>query len=147
MSETSTNGDLPTRLPLGVTLKSVTLWTDQRGSLAALEKDSPVPFAPVRTFVIRDVPPDQTRAGHALSCHEFLWILSGSCDATIDDGSIRSTIRMQANQCAMAVMPGVWIELSKFDHGTLLMVLASEPYSETRRFRDPQPDLIREHAQ
>jgi hypothetical protein len=136
------NSACTTQLPVGVELVSVRSYQDVRGRLSPLERHSSLPFTPVRTFVIRDVPPGQTRAGHALTCHEFLWVLEGSCAATVYDGRIRLTIRLHAGQQALVVSPGVWIGLSHFERGTVLLALASKPYSETKRFPEPQPALI-----
>jgi len=136
-----------TRLPAGVRLVSVASHKDARGRLFALEHPSPVPFSPVRTFLILDVPPGQARAGHAPSCHEFLWVLSGSCAVTVNDGGTRFEIRLQAQKQALAVSPGVWIGLSDFEAGTVLLVLASKSYSETKLFSEPQPALIATYTQ
>lgn len=132
---------------MGVNLVSVVSRKDSRGDLVALEEHLPVAFSPVRTFVIRNVPFGQVRAGHALSCHEFLWVVTGSCVATLHDGQTRSTIRLRAGGRALAVVPGVWIELADFGDDTVLLVLASEPYSRTQRFSEPQPALIEAHTQ
>lgn len=136
-----------TQLPAGVALVSVASCKDARGRLFALEQPSPVPFSPVRTFVIRDVPPGQARGHHAQSCHEFLWLLSGSCVATVHDGRTRATIHLRAEEHALTMAPGVWIGLGDFEHGTVLLVLASKRYSETQSFSEPQPALIAAHTQ
>jgi len=114
--------------------------------LVALERHSPMPFSPVRTFVIRDVPCGQVRARHALSCHELLWLLTGSCVATVHDGRTSSTIYLKADAHALVIAAGVWIELAEFARGTILMVLASKTYAETETFAEPQPALIAAHA-
>ncbi|MBC7778710.1 MAG: FdtA/QdtA family cupin domain-containing protein [Proteobacteria bacterium] len=133
-------------LPDGVALVSAASNEDARGRLLALEHGSPVPFVPVRTFVILDVPAGQPRAGHAFSCHEFLLVLNGSCTVTVDDGQKRLRLRLRAKEYGLNVSPGVWVGLDDFECGTVLMVLASKSFCDTQYFPNPQPALIAAHA-
>src|SRR5262245_58680466 len=58
-------------------------FSDPRGLRCALERLRPLPFTPVRTFIITDVPPGQHRAEHDASCDEFLWMAIGACQALV----------------------------------------------------------------
>jgi len=129
-------------LPSGVRILSVAAHDDGRGRLHAIEQSGPLPFLPVRLFVIRDVPAEEVRARHAVSCHEFLWMISGACTLNIDNGTQRATLRLRADGTGALVSSGVWMELREFEQGAILSVLASAPYAETRYFSAPQPDLI-----
>lgn len=129
-------------LPAGVSLLSVTAHDDARGRLYAIEQSAPLPFAPVRMFLIRDVPDGQIRARHAVSCHEFLWMLSGSCALTVDDGHLRTILRLGAGESGALVSSGVWMELGEFSGDASLAVFASEVYAQTRYFTEPRRDLI-----
>jgi hypothetical protein len=128
-------------LPFGVKILSVPPHEDGRGKLYALEQGSPLPFTPVRLFVIRDVPSREIRARHAVSCHEFLWMIAGSCTLNADNGSERVSLRLQVDGNGVLVSAGVWMELCEFE-GAILAVLASSSYADTRYFAAPEPGII-----
>ena len=130
-------------LPLGATLIEVPRYVDQRGSLVALEQGLPLPFEPLRTFFISNVPPFAKRAGHAESCHEFLLMLSGSCCAEVSDGTGSVRLGLVSDGLGLHVTPGVWIALSDFTKNALLLVCASTRYAEVEYFTTAQPELIR----
>ena len=53
---------------------------DERGRMRIIEVDGGgMPFVPVRSFIVSDVPSDKSRAGHAVSCDELLIVAQGSC--------------------------------------------------------------------
>ena len=56
---------------------------DGRGLLVAFQHGQPLPFKPVRTFVITDVPPDAHRAQHNITCDQVLWMAAGTCRALV----------------------------------------------------------------
>lgn len=129
-------------LPVGIKILPVPPHEDGRGKLHAIERGDPVPFEPVRLFVIRDVPAHEVRARHAVSCHEFLWMISGSCTLDADNGTDRVSLRLQADGGGVLVSSGVWMELREFGAGAILSVLASSTYADTRYFATPNPDII-----
>lgn len=133
-------------LPVGVRLLPVTPHADDRGRLFAFERLDPLPFTPVRAFVIRDVPPKEARGRHAGSCDEFLWMLAGACTAVVDDGKVRASARLEAEDQGMFLSAGVWIELREFSPGSVLLVLASKNHADTQRFAEPQRGVIEDHA-
>lgn len=102
---------------------------DERGSLLPLDA-AYLPFAPCRVFVIDDVPPGTQRGGHAhRSNRQLLVCLSGalSLEVRVDDDA--GTLLLQAGGPAALIEPGVWARQTYLKPGTVLMVLASEPYS------------------
>jgi WxcM-like protein len=129
-------------LPFGIKMLPVSLHEDGRGTLYAFEEGNPLPFTPVRLFIIRDVPPREIRAQHAVSCHEFLWMIAGSCTLNADNGSERASLRLQADGNGALVSSGVWMELCDFGEDAILSVLASRSYADTRYFTTPQPGII-----
>lgn len=126
----------------GVYSATIPAHLDRRGRLRAVERDDPVPFPPARVFVVSDVPPDEVRARHAVSCHELLWMLTGACELGLDNGRDATTIELHADGPAFAVSAGVWMELRRFTPGATLLVLASMPHAETRYFDGPRPELV-----
>lgn len=133
-------------LPTGVKLLDVPPHADARGTLQAVEESGPIPFQPIRMFAIRNVPPGQWRARHAVSCHEFLWMMMGSSVLALDDGTTRATLPIDADGPGVLVSSGVWMELSAFSADAILCVFASARYDETRYFQLPRPDLIAQFA-
>lgn len=119
---------------------------DARGNLVAFDRET-IPFAPVRTFAIFDVPPGQTRAGHAVSCDEFLWVPAGSCRLSTDDGARKSSVILSSNDRGVLIPAGMWIQLSEFAPSTFVLVFASKLFSETEYFAAPRPDLLAARAQ
>lgn len=129
-------------LPAGVKLLPVPPHDDGRGRLHAIEQSGPLPFQPVRMFVISGVPADSWRARHAVSCHEFLWMIAGMCTLDADNGTSRTTLRLQADGPGALVSAGVWMELREFTENAVVCVFASTRYGDTRYFQTPNPDII-----
>jgi hypothetical protein len=128
-------------LPEGVTLIAIGRRRDGRGLIALFDRDA-MPFAPARSFAITDVPPGTSRGGHSLSCDEFLWIAAGSCRVSLDDGARKFSLRLESHEQGVLVRAGIWLELSDFAAGTVVLGFAPVPFSETERFCAPRPDLI-----
>jgi hypothetical protein len=124
----------------GARLLPVNLRSDSRGTLAAFDRDT-LPFEPVRTFVIADVPHGETRGGHVVSCDEFLWAQTGQCRLSIFDGARRISMLLDNPRQGALIPAGVGLELSDFTPGTLLVVMASAPYAETGRLAGSRPAL------
>ena len=129
----------------GITLVAVDRRRDDRGQIAIFGQDS-MPFTPARSFSISDVPQGASRGGHALSCDEFLWIAAGSCRVSFANGKQRSSFRLETGAQGVLVSAGVWLELNDFAPGTVVFGFAPVPYSQTRKFDTPRPELIAARA-
>jgi hypothetical protein len=106
---------------------------DPRGRLVAFERASPLPFDPVRTFVIADVPPGKHRAQHVVSCDQFLWMVEGACQAVVrpgdgDPADIERRFRIVARGPGLYLPKSVWLDLSEFSPGSILLCLAAANY-------------------
>jgi dTDP-4-dehydrorhamnose 3,5-epimerase-like enzyme len=102
---------------------------DERGSLLPLDA-AHLPFAPQRVFVIHDVPRGTQRGGHAhRSNRQLLVCLSGALNLEVRADGEEGTLLLQAGGPAALLEPGVWARQTYLQPGTVLMVLASEPYS------------------
>jgi hypothetical protein len=110
--------------------------SDARGTMRIVEVDSGLPFVPVRSFIISDVPSDKSRAGHAVSCDELIIVAQGSCLITARTGAGLEEHRLTPDTGAAHLRPGTWLMLSEFEPGTILVTYASERYAETRFFED-----------
>jgi hypothetical protein len=125
------------RVPLDAVRQiAVPQFSDQRGELYALERLRPLPFTPVRTFVITDVPPGKHRAEHLVSCDQFLWMLMGACQAAVrpEAGSEdQRCFGLAARGPGLYLPEGIWLDLYQFLPGSVLMCLAAAGYDAQRR--------------
>lgn len=111
--------------------------SDARGKIRIVEVDGGgLPFVPVRSFIVSDVPTGKTRAGHAVSCDELIIVAQGSCLITARTGAGLEEHRLTPDTGAAHLRPGTWLMLSEFEPGTILVTYASEKYAETRFFED-----------
>lgn len=111
--------------------------SDMRGRIAVAESGAEVPFTPARTFLIYDVPSPQVRGEHALrTCREFIVPATGSAAVVVDDGSTRREFTLDDPLCGLHVPAMTWRTLYRFSPGTVLLVLASEPYDPADYVRD-----------
>jgi UDP-2-acetamido-3-amino-2,3-dideoxy-glucuronate N-acetyltransferase len=133
----SVAGEPPGReLPGGSRLLLLTQAIDLRGSLAALEFDEVLPFTPRRFFATFDVPSAHVRGEHAhRTCHQFLMALAGSLSVMLDDGRSRAEVRLDSPTIGLHLPPMVWAAQFKHAPGTVLGVLASEPYDNAEYVR------------
>lgn len=106
-------------------------FSDDRGSLTVGEFPATLPFEPVRFFLVKDVPSNQPRGNHAHKTnHQLLFCLSGSLKIEVFDGREWSIFELSPNEEGLYIPPLNWGIQKDFDPGTILLVLASEPYSE-----------------
>lgn len=110
---------------------------DERGSLAVVERDGPVPFSMQRIFYVYGVRADVRRGGHAhLSCHQVLIAIAGTFVVKVDDGRQRREYRLSSPDVGLYVPPPMWRELYDFSPGAACLVLASELYDPEDYCRD-----------
>jgi hypothetical protein len=111
--------------------------SDERGRMRIVEVDEGgLPFVPVRSFIVSDVPTGKSRAGHAVSCDELLIVAQGSCLITARTKAGLEEHRLTPETGGVHLRPGTWLILSEFDPGTILVTYASERYADTRFFAE-----------
>jgi UDP-2-acetamido-3-amino-2,3-dideoxy-glucuronate N-acetyltransferase len=97
---------------------------DGRGRLTVAEFAA-MPFTARRAFFISEVPPGETRGGHAQrTCVELLLPIKGSVVVAVDDGTRTQDILLQDPTVGLVIAPRVWCVLSRFSEGTVLAVFA-----------------------
>ena len=115
---------------------------DFRGKLIALESDIDIPFQIRRVFYIFDVPSGQVRGEHAhYKTKQYIAAISGSCKITLDNGKKKQTYSLNSANKALFQDCLVWGEMFDFTDDCILLVLASELYTENDYIRNYQKFL------
>jgi UDP-2-acetamido-3-amino-2,3-dideoxy-glucuronate N-acetyltransferase len=128
---------VPHTIVEGVTIYSLPLITDLRGSLTFAEYGQLLPFIPKRFFMVFDVPSREIRGEHAhKKLHEFLVCVKGSCSLVVDDGRNIGEILLDSANIGVHVPPLVWRIHYKYSPDAVLLVLASEKYEAEDYIRD-----------
>jgi hypothetical protein len=110
---------------------------DHRGNLTFIEGSQHIPFDIQRVYYLYDVPGGAERAGHAHKALEQLVIaMSGSFDLVLDDGFEQKRIHLNRSYFGLYLPPMIWRVIDNFSSGSVLMVLASDYYTEMDYFRD-----------
>lgn len=110
---------------------------DGRGVLVSLEALKNVPFEIKRVYYLTQLKPDHPRGFHAhKNLKQLVVCVHGSCDFIIDDGKTREAIRLSDPTKGIIVESMIWREMHNFSSDCVLMVLASEYYSEEDYIRN-----------
>lgn len=115
----------------------VTVASDLRGSLAAFELGSDLPFKPERFFVVFDVPTRDVRGEHAhRRCEQVLVCLRGSVTCIVDDGHNRQQVVLDSPGTALYMPAMTWGTQYRYSSDAVLGVFASQPYDHDDYIRD-----------
>ena len=110
---------------------------DDRGSLISLENNKEVPFNIKRIYYIFDTKTEVSRGFHAHRNLEQIAIcVKGSCKFILDDGSHREEVILNKPNIGLYIDSFKWREMHDFSEDCVLIVLASEVYSEADYIRD-----------
>jgi dTDP-4-dehydrorhamnose 3,5-epimerase-like enzyme len=110
---------------------------DSRGSLIALESNKDIPFEIKRVYYIFDTKEGVVRGHHAhKTLQQVLICVSGSCTIMLDDGKDRTEVVLDKPNIGLYVGPNMWHEMKDFSLGAVLLVLASDWYSEADYIRN-----------
>jgi acetyltransferase-like isoleucine patch superfamily enzyme len=127
-------------LPGGAALVPVRVASDLRGSLAAIELGSGLPFVPARFFAVFGVPSGDVRGEHAhRACEQVLVCLRGSVSCIVDDGTTRAEVRLDQPDVGLHMPAMTWGTQYRYTPDAVLAVFASLPYDAD--------DYIREYEQ
>ena len=112
--------------------------SDPRGSLVVAEWGKELPFEVKRIYYIFGVGGDQRRGFHSHKALRQVYIaIHGSMKVLLDDGERQETVLLSDPAEGLYIGHNVWREIFDFSDDAVLLVLASEPYSES--------DYIRNH--
>lgn len=113
-----------------------TMNRDDRGSLTAIEVEQDVPFAVRRLFLVHDTAPGTSRGGHAHRFTDQILIgLGGKVTVRVTDGETDESFSLDDPASGLFVGRMTWTVLQHFTPGSMLLVLASDPYDRSQSLR------------
>ena len=115
---------------------------DFRGSLVALEGNKTIPFDIKRVYYIFDTESGVARGFHAHKrLQQVAVCITGKCRMILDDGNVREEVWLNSSTKGLVIKEMVWREMYDFSDNCVLLVLASEHYTEADYIRDYQDFL------
>ena len=106
------------------------------GGLGALDFLN-LPFVPKRMYWLIDTPADQIRGRHAhKKLSQCIFVLKGSCELEIRNEFETKVFKLNTDEKLFYLKPGLWRELSNFEPGSVVCVLADEIYDENDYIRN-----------
>lgn len=110
---------------------------DDRGQLVAIEEMKDIPFDIKRVYYMYDTTEGVARGHHAHKALEQILIcVHGSCKILLDDGEEKVVVPLEKPNEGLYVSNVMWREMFDFSPDAVLMVLASEFYTEADYIRD-----------
>ncbi|MBN2189425.1 MAG: FdtA/QdtA family cupin domain-containing protein [Chitinispirillaceae bacterium] len=115
------------------------------GTISVAEASKNIPFEIKRVYYIYNLVHHENvvRGKHAhKELQQALFCINGSCSVTLDDGSRRQEIELTEPSRGVYMGPGVWNTLSDFRNNCILIVFASDFFSEEDYIRDYKEFLL-----
>ena len=104
---------------------------DDRGNLVVAEYEKEIPFIVKRIYYIYGVSDDKRRGFHSHKNLQQVYIaIHGSIKVMLDDGEKQETILLNNPEKGLYIGHNVWREIFDFSKDAVLLVLASEGFSE-----------------
>lgn len=129
-------------MSLEITKKAFHLRRGEKGALSFLEGGRDVPFTIRRVYYIYDVAAGERRGFHAhKTLEQYLICVHGSCRILLDNGTEQAEAQLSDPNEGLYIGPGTWREMYDFSDGAVLLVLASDYYTEDDYIRDYQTFL------
>lgn len=110
---------------------------DSRGDLVSLESLKNIPFTIERVYYLVGTRKGESRGFHAhRELKQVLICLAGSFRMLLDDGINKSEVVLNAFNEGVVVDPMIWHEMHDFSEDCVLLVIASQHYSESDYIRN-----------
>lgn len=107
------------------------------GSLTAIEQQKDIPFDVKRVYYIYDAPDGVRRGFHShIDLHQMLICVHGSVKILTKTPYEELVTELSSPRQGLYIGPMVWREMYDFSEGAVLLVLASEFYTEEDYIRD-----------
>ena len=107
------------------------------GSLTAIEATTDIPFDVKRVYYIYDVPCGTRRGFHShVDLHQILICVHGSVKILTKTPYEEQITELSKENKGLYIGPMVWREMYDFSEGAVLLVLASEHYTEDDYIRN-----------
>lgn len=104
---------------------------DKRGSLVVAEYEKEIPFLVRRVYYIHSVPRGEKRGFHSHKRLKQVYIaIHGSCEVMLTSGKEKKNIVLSDPAVGLYIGHDAWREIYNFSEDAVLLVLASEEYSE-----------------
>ncbi|UXN67835.1 FdtA/QdtA family cupin domain-containing protein (plasmid) [Devosia neptuniae] len=117
---------------------------DPTGLLSVYETGKGVDFEIKRVYCLSRLEANSTRGYHAhKALRQVAVCLSGSCRFVLDDGKVRESVVLDSPGVGLQIESFIWREMHDFSDNCVLMVLASELYSESDYIRSYE-DFLKE---
>ncbi len=114
-----------------------------RGYLTAIESNKDIPFDIKRIYYITDVPANVDRGFHShKNLQQILICVSGSVKIKVSTPYEKEEIILNNSNQGLYIGNMVWREMAEFSESAVLLVLASEYYTEDDYYRDYDEYLI-----
>lgn len=110
---------------------------DNYGHLTPIEGEKDIPFQIKRVYYITRVNSEVTRGFHShKKLHQVLLCLNGSIKIRVKTPYEEEIVTLKDPSVGLYIGPLVWREMFDFSEGSVLLVLASDYYSEEDYIRD-----------
>lgn len=104
---------------------------DDRGQLIALEEFRDIPFEIKRVYYMYDTGEGVRRGFHAhKSLQQILICIHGTCKILLDNGEEKKVVFLEKPYEGLYIANNMWREMFDFSPDAVLMVLASDYYTE-----------------
>ncbi|TGK09946.1 WxcM-like domain-containing protein [Leptospira fletcheri] len=110
----------------------------KKGALTVLEGEKDVPFSIKRVYYITKIEAlTQVRGLHAhKKLDQVIFCMNGSFLLHLDDGIRKQDILMNSEAVGVRLGPELWHSMKDFSPDCIIMVVASDHYSEDDYIRD-----------
>ncbi|WP_394671403.1 WxcM-like domain-containing protein [uncultured Acinetobacter sp.] len=111
-------------------------YDDERGGLVAIESNQSIPFDVQRLYYIFNTS-QKPRGFHAhIDLKQVAICLKGSCKFILDNGSIKEEVVLDNPTQGLVIEGLIWREMHDFSEDCVLLVLASEHFTEQDYIRN-----------
>lgn len=113
------------------------VFSDKYGDLVPIEAMHDIPFEIKRVYYITNVEEGIVRGYHAhRKLHQVVICVKGSCTMRLCNGKSEEDIMLCRNNEGLYIGPFIWREIYNFSEDCVLLVLASDYYTEEDYIRN-----------